>query len=64
MWTQGERELLSHSLVAVWIPFMGAFLSGFLWPIICDLPGSRFRFGVSQGPPVCARASLSLDGFY
>ena len=30
----------------------------------CDLPGSRFRFGVSQDPPVCAHASLSQDGFY
>lgn len=29
-----ERELMSRSLVAVWIPFSRVFLSGFLWPII------------------------------
>ena len=29
-----------------------------------DLPGSESVFGVSQGPPMCACASLSQDGFY
>ena len=27
------------------------------------LPGSESVFGISQGPPVCARASLNQDGF-
>ena len=27
------------------------------------LPGSESVFGISQGPPMCACASLSQDGF-
>ena len=27
------------------------------------LPGSKFIFGLPQGLPLCARASLSQDGF-
>ena len=29
-----------------------------------DLPGSKSVFGISQDLPMCARASLSQDGFY
>ena len=41
----------------------GAFLLGFLWPII-DLPGSKSVFGISRDFPRCACTSLSQDGFY
>ena len=27
------------------------------------LPGSESVFGITQGPPLCARTSLSQDGF-
>ena len=29
-----------------------------------NFPGSKCIFGVSQDPPICARASLSQDEFY
>ena len=29
-----------------------------------DLPGSESVFGISQGPPMCAHASLSQDRFH
>ena len=58
-WADSEKELnfcgsLNH--------LYGAFLLGF----VCQssrLPGSESIFGLSQGPPLCARVSLSQDGF-
>lgn len=38
--------------------------SGFPLASHFDLPGSESMFGISQAPPMCARASLSQDGFY
>ena len=43
--------------------FYGAFLPGFLWPIIVNLPCSQSLFDISQDPSLCAQASLSQDGF-
>ena len=40
-----------------------AFLPGFPSVNHSDLPGSEFRFGVSQDPPMLAHTSLSPDGF-
>ena len=37
--------------------------SRFLLASHLALPGSESRFGLSQGPSLCARASLSQNGF-
>ena len=43
--------------------FYGAFLLGFPSVNHFDLPGSEFRFDISQDPPMLAHTSLSPDGF-
>ena len=43
--------------------FMGHFFRVSFDQSSC-LPGSESIFGMSQAPPMCARASLSRDGFY
>ena len=40
--------------ISFWFPLANHF----------DLPGSWFKFGVSQDPPMCAHAPLSQDRFY
>ena len=42
----------------------GAFLLGFLWPMILICLVQSPYLVISQDPPMCARASLSHDGFY
>ena len=58
-----ERESLSLHLCGNLNYFYGAFLPGFLWPIIVNLPCSQSLFDISQDPSLCAQASLSQDGF-
>ena len=41
----------------------GVFLLGFLWPVILLCLVLSPLFGLSQGPLMCTRASLSQDGF-
>ena len=43
--------------------FYGAFLLGFLWPVNLLCLALESVFGLSQGPPLCVRASLSQGGF-
>ena len=58
-----EGEPLNHSLRAVCITLWGV---SSVFPLAnrFGLPGSESVFGMSKDPLVCARASLSQDGFH
>ena len=70
VWTDkradSEGELLSGTLVVVWITFMGHFFygAGILLASHFDLFGSQSIFGKSQDPPMHEHPFLSQDGFY
>lgn len=59
-WVGSERQLHPHGGLN---HFHGAFLLGFLWPVIllCLVPSPYLVY--LQDPPMCACISLSQDGF-
>ena len=58
-WADSERAMPSwQSESLLW-----GISSGFPLTNHLALPGSESVFGTSQGPPMCAHASLSQDGF-
>ena len=58
--TSGLRELYNHGILN---HLYGAFLPGFLWPIILLCLVLNPLSGFFQGLPMCSHASLSQDGF-
>ena len=59
-WAGSERQLcLRGSLNHLY----GAFLLGFLWPVILLCLALSPYLVITQGPPLCVSASLSQDGF-
>ena len=55
-----ETELRPHGSLNLLI---WGIASGFPLANHLALPGSESVFGLSQGPPMCAWASFSQDGF-
>ena len=65
MWidTRAGSEKQSHPRGSLNHYLYGGISSGFPLANHLALPGSESIFGLSQGPPLCACASLSQDGF-